>query len=175
MKRIILLSTVSLCLVFLLLTALTSTLLLLEKAPPQAVVIAVAPGSSLTRVAHELETNGVIHSALALSVLARWTNQGHSIHAGSYRFDRAATPGEIFDRLIRGDVEKVSLTIPEGFTLRQIIERISQLGFGRKAELTALAYDVDFINSLNISATSLEGYLFPETYLFAPGNDNAPY
>jgi len=146
-------------------------LLLQTKTPAETVTMTVKPGRSLSGVAQELENTGVIRSSLALKIIARWKDQGSQIQAGSYRFIQPATPGEILERLIQGDVVKVTLTIPEGFTLQQIIERISQLGYGNKTRLAELAYDNDFITSLNIAADSLEGYLYPETYLFAPGND----
>lgn len=146
-------------------------LLLLKKAPTEVAIITVNPGNSLSSVARKLESSGVIRSAVALRAIARWNDQGGQIQAGSYRFERAATPAEILKRLTQGDVEKVTLTIPEGFTLQQIIERIAQQGYGRKEKLTELAYSAEFLSSLKIKAESLEGYLFPETYLFAPGND----
>ncbi len=136
-----------------------------------AVQLQVQSGSGLSQVASDLEDAGIVRSALAIKVLARWKKQGGQIQAGDYRFSEPATPGEILERLIRGDVEKVSLTIPEGFTLQQIIARIVEKGFGQQDRLTRLAYDADFITSLKITADSLEGYLFPETYLFAPGID----
>lgn len=129
----------------------------------------IQPGTGLNKIAHDLQAAGVVRSALAVRLLARWNQQGGRIQAGNYRFSVAATPAEILQRLVQGDVEKVSLTIPEGFTLQQIIEKTAEQGFGRKERLLALAYDADFIHSLGIEAASLEGYLFPETYLFAPG------
>ncbi|MFK5927468.1 MAG: endolytic transglycosylase MltG [Desulfuromusa sp.] len=135
------------------------------------VQLEIQPGTGLSQVASDLQGAGVVRSALVVKLLARWKQQGGQIQAGHYRFSDPATPGEILDRLIRGDVEKVSLTIPEGFTLQQIIARIAEEGFGQRARLSALAYDIDFIHSLKIEAKSLEGYLFPETYLFASGID----
>lgn len=171
MKRVLLWLIIPALIVLFMTVGIGYNLLLLTKAPVETVTITVNPGRSLSSVAHELEKTGVIRSSLALRIIARWNQQGGQIQAGSYRFDQAATPGEILNRLTQGDVEKVTLTIPEGFTLQQIIERINQQGYGNKAKLTNLAYNSDFIASLNISADSLEGYLFPETYLFAPGND----
>lgn len=135
------------------------------------VQIQIQPGTGLSKVANDLQNAGVVRSALVVKLLARWKQQGGQIQAGNYRFIDPATPGEVLDRLIRGDVEKVSLTIPEGFTLRQIITRVAEKGFGQREKLSDLAHDVDFIQSLGIEAASLEGYLFPETYLFAPGID----
>lgn len=171
MKRILLWLIISAVIVLIVTAGIGYNLLLLTKAPTETVTMIVSPGRSLSGVAQELERTGVIRSSLALRIIARWNDQGGQIQAGSYRFSQAATPGEILNRLTQGDVEKVTLTIPEGFTLQQIIERIDQQGYGSKAKLMELAYDSAFITSLNISADSLEGYLYPETYLFAPGND----
>lgn len=139
--------------------------------PSAPVTVEVQPGSSVSRIAGDLEDAGVIRSALAIRLIARWSKQGNKVQAGRYFFEHRASPDEIFQRLVRGDVEKVSLTIPEGFTLQQIIERIDHEGYGHKDKLEELAHDRAFIATLDITAGSLEGYLFPETYLFAPGID----
>lgn len=149
------------------------SLLSSSQQPPATVSLKVANGDSLSKVAARLESNGVIKHALLIKLIARWQGNGNQIQVGTYSFHQAATPAEVLDRLVRGDVEKVSLTIPEGYTLRQIIERIAQEGFGRKDRLTKLSYDPEFIASLKIDADSLEGYLFPETYVFTPGIDEA--
>jgi UPF0755 protein len=146
-------------------------LLFSPQTPQKPVKLQIQPGTGLNKVALDLQEAGTIRSALAVKLLARWNHQSGKIQAGHYQFKNPATPGEILDRLIQGDVEKVSLTVPEGFTLQQIITRIAEKGFGRKKELLELASDTNFIHSLGIKADSLEGYLFPETYLFAPGID----
>jgi len=137
--------------------------------PKHPVQLTVLPGSGLSRVAGELQDEGVVRNALALKLLARWNRNDGKIQAGTYRFSDSATPEDVLDRLAAGDVVKVSLTIPEGFTLHQIVDRIDKLGYGKRDTLLQLAYDRNFLKSLKINATSLEGYLFPETYLFAPG------
>ncbi len=147
------------------------TLLLTPLAPPEPQRNPVEAGTSFNRVAVALQRAKIIRSTLALKLLARWNRQSSRIQAGSYLFSEAATPKEVLDRLIRGDVEKVSLTIPEGFTLQQIISRIAEAGFGRSDRLLELSVDPEFIAALEIDGDSLEGYLFPETYLFAPGID----
>ncbi|MFO7576875.1 MAG: endolytic transglycosylase MltG [Pelovirga sp.] len=141
--------------------------------PEQPVSLEVKPGSSLSRVAHDLHAAGVIRHHLVLRLLARWHDQEQQIQAGGYSFSAPATPAEILARLVRGDVDKVSLTIPEGHTLRQIIERIDAAGYGHADRLWHLAQDAGFIASLGITAKTLEGYLFPETYRFVPGTDEA--
>ncbi|NOY14467.1 MAG: endolytic transglycosylase MltG [Deltaproteobacteria bacterium] len=147
--------------------------LLTPLTPSEAVTYRLKPGTSLSRVAEDLQTAGVVRSANALKFFARWHDQGGEIQSGTYRFVTAATPEQILERLVAGDVEKVSLTIPEGFTQQQIFARIADKGYGDQKRLQQLATDPAFIKSLQLKATSLEGYLFPETYLFAPGIDEA--
>lgn len=137
--------------------------------PAQETIIDIAPGSSLIRVADELQQKNIIRQALILRLLAKWNGQEQEVQAGKYLFSTPATPADVLDRLVRGDVIRVGLTIPEGFTLRQIARRIAESGFGDQATLLELAYDTDFIAALGVEATSLEGYLFPETYNFVPG------
>ncbi len=145
--------------------------LMVPVTPAKAVVLTVKNGSSLRTVARQLETSGVIRNRLSLRLLARLDQQAGQIQAGTYKFSDPAIPQQILIRLIEGDVEKVSLTIPEGFTLNQIIERIAEAGFGRSAYLKSLAHDPAFLEAMKIDADSLEGYLFPETYSFVPGID----
>jgi UPF0755 protein len=137
--------------------------------PQIPVLLTIAPGASLSRVANQLEEQGVITSALTLRLLARLDTQLAQIQAGRYNFSEAATPPEILARLHTGDTIKLRLTIPEGFTLKQIIERIAAEGYGNKQRLYQLASDPDFLKKLQVAGESLEGYLFPETYLFTEG------
>ncbi len=142
-------------------------------APAEPFTYHLQAGSSLSQVAADLHSGGVLRTPLSLKLFARLNKQGGRVQSGTYRFAAAATPEQILQRLVAGDVEKVSLTIPEGFTQAQIFARIDALGFGDQDKLQQLATDIDFIKSLQLDATSLEGYLFPETYLFTPGIDES--
>ena len=162
----------SLPVLLLLLSGLTGyQFLLAPQAPPQSLSYQLKAGASLSQVATDLEAIGVIRSSLSLKLLAKLNNLGGRIQSGNYRFSEPATPSTVLARLSSGDVEKVSLTIPEGFSLALIAERIAALGFADQQKFLELAYDQTFIQKLKIQADSLEGYLFPETYLFTQGID----
>ncbi len=148
-------------------------LIIAPLAPALAVRYQVNKGASLTQVAAALEERGVVRSAWSLKLLASRTQQGGQIHVGSYLFKTAASPQQVLDRLTRGDVEQVMITLPEGFTLEQIIQRFADAGYGDLGRLQELASSREFATSLQIDAKTLEGYLFPETYLFTPGMDEA--
>ncbi|MEJ2469786.1 MAG: endolytic transglycosylase MltG [Desulfuromonadales bacterium] len=135
-------------------------------APGQEQVIVVAPGSPFTRIARQLEQAGVVSDATRLTWLARWREATGAIHAGEYAFADPARPDQVLERLISGDIRKFQVTIPEGFNLAQIAERLAAAGLGSAEEILALSHDPQFIADFGIPATSLEGYLFPETYTY---------
>jgi UPF0755 protein len=63
------------------------------------------------------------------------------------------------------------VTIPEGLIIEETASRLSQFCGIDSAELVALAHDARFVNGLGVGASSLEGYLFPDTYQFAWGTE----
>lgn len=137
--------------------------------PREETRLKVAEGSSLIQVANQLEDLGIVRTALSLRFLARLRQRESAIQVGTYVFSRAATPSAILDRLVAGDVLLSQVTIPEGFNLQQIVARLASLGVADSARLLTVATDRPFLAKLGIRATSLEGYLFPETYRFVSG------
>lgn len=136
----------------------------------QEQLITIPPGATLPVTAAILERSGIITSAANFRLLARYTGEVSKIKAGVYDFSRPSTPRDVLRRLASGDVVKHRVTIIEGMNLREIAARFEDAGFGPAADFLALAQDRTFIRTLDLPAmTSLEGFLFPETYLFAAG------
>jgi len=92
-------------------------LLFSPQTPQKSVKLQIQPGTGLNKVALNLQDAGVIRSALALKLLARWNHQSGKIQARHYQFNDPASSGEVLNRLIHSDVEKVSWTVAERFTL----------------------------------------------------------
>lgn len=160
--------------IFILLLALTATgcwWVLKPLTPPETVRLQVEPGASLIQVARKLENQQVIRSALALRLLEKLNPEPVSIQAGHYSFSASASLPQILQRLQQGDVDQLRLTIPEGFTLDQIAQRCAEVGLVDADALLAAARDPQLLRALNIPASDLEGYLFPETYYFNQGVD----
>ena len=132
--------------------------------PPGIQRVDIATGTALPQVAAQLEQAGVIGDARRFVQLARWREAAQKIRAGSYQFSKAATPVEVLDRLVAGDVIKIRITIPEGFTLREIAARVAAAGIGTATQFLHAAADPARLGKLGIPTRSLEGYLFPETY-----------
>ena len=134
--------------------------------PSQPQTIEIKQGSSFARIAIQLQTAGVVGDVRRFTLLARWRKATSQVHAGEYLFETSATPDQVLARLVAGDIRKFQVTIPEGFTLQEIANRLDKTGVGSAQEFLSLCRDEAFIKELGIEATSLEGYLFPETYTY---------
>jgi UPF0755 protein len=129
------------------------------------VFVDIAPGTSATSIAAQLEQAGVIRSRYAFDLL-RLIRHGRLV-AGEYRFDHPAPATEVYARLGRGDVYFITLTIPEGYNIFDIAQAVAAAGLGdRDAFLTAERSQTALISDLSPGAPSLEGFLFPDTYKF---------
>jgi len=130
-------------------------------------VFYVRQGATLREVAGQLEREGIISSKGLLLLWSRAMDSGTRIKAGEYRLSSAMTPLEILDVLTKGHVITHSVTIPEGFTVRQIAEELDRKGLADKDQFVALAMDPYLPARYGLSSPSLEGYLYPDTYRFS--------
>jgi UPF0755 protein len=144
--------------------------LLVPVGPQMETFVDISPGMSSMQIATQLKNQGIIRSRYVFLGLHEW--KGGTLKAGEYRFDHPAPMKEVWDRIRRGDVYTVALTIPEGSNLFDIAAKVEASGLGSKeAFIAAARKDASLINDLDPTATSLEGYLFPDTYRLARHTD----
>jgi UPF0755 protein len=137
--------------------------------PDERRVILVQRGETLREVADELERVGLIHGTLGFQVLARLMRLDRSIKAGQYSFKVGITIPELLRAFARGMSGLNLMTIPEGLTLREVVQRVSAHLGVPPAAFDSLSRDRAFLDSLGITAPSIEGYLAPDSYEFLPG------
>ena len=130
------------------------------------VVLSIAPGEAFSQLAARLETEGVITSPFKFKLLARIEGVDKKLKSGEYQLSSAMTPGQILEVLISGKVFLYRLTIPEGYTARQIAAQVASQGLGNEEEFMGLVTNAQTAHEMGIEAQSLEGYLFPDTYYF---------
>lgn len=137
--------------------------------PPPGTTVVIRHGESFTRVAEQLTAAGVVAGVRPLRLLARLRGDTGRVQAGTYAFSTPATPGAVLDRLVAGDVVRVTVTIPEGWTLREIAARLDEKGLADRAQVLRLGSDPGLLAAFDLPGPTLEGYLFPETYSLAAG------
>ncbi len=136
--------------------------------------VVVDTGDKVKDVADKLYDAGLIKYKLFFRAFAAVAKAEEKIGAGTYRLNtdmdyRALIVGM---RSSSGTMktETVKVTIPEGFSVRDIIALLAQKGVATEADLLDAAqnavFDYDFIDQTSHDASRLEGYLFPDTYEF---------
>ncbi len=134
--------------------------------PSSETFVEIPSGTPTVQIGALLKRSGVIRSGLAFE--AMHLVKSGTLKAGEYRFDRPATMATVYNRLRRGDVYTVGVTIPEGSNLFDISRRLEATGLGPAEKFLAAAQtNVKLIADFDPQASSLEGYLFPDTYRFA--------
>jgi len=132
-------------------------------------VFFVRDGSTLNEVTSELESKRIITGKRLFLLWARLMGYSRSIKAGEYRLSSAMPPLKILEILSKGAVITHLVTIPEGYTIKQIGELLEEKGLVKNEEFLAITGDPDVAKRYDISGQSLEGYLYPDTYQFGRG------
>ena len=129
----------------------------------EGIFVDVPRGASSRSVAHILERNGVIRSAIAFEIYAR-RHPRRSLQAGEYHFDHAVSSKNIFWTLANGNVFEQPFTVREGETMFDIARDLQEAKFVRADDFLAAARNAELIHDLAPHAKTLEGFLFPATY-----------
>jgi UPF0755 protein len=137
--------------------------------PSQETRVVIARGSTFDEIARQLAREGVVGNYAAFRLLARLRGEENGAHAGEYRFKAHQTQSEVLQALMTGGAQVAAwVSIPEGFTAQEIATRLQESGVGA-AQPFANAFAHDTIVAGGIRTKSLEGFLFPSTYLVALG------
>ncbi len=125
--------------------------------------IDIPRGASSYSIARMLANAGVVESRWDF-LAARVIERGRALQAGEYRFNKPATPLEVYSRIARGDVFYYDLVVPEGRNMFDIAATAEKLGVFSAASFLKAARDPALIRDLDPHAPTLEGYLCPGSY-----------
>lgn len=130
------------------------------------VVIDIPTGSSFWKSVEILDKGGLIKNRFFFYNLAVFKRARLKIRAGEYEFNTSINPWTMINKLVHGDVKNYRVVIREDLSLREIAQVLGKDKLINKDIFFDLAKDREFLESLNIGADSIEGYLFPDTYDF---------
>lgn len=131
--------------------------------------VKIEKGWSLSRIAGELKDRGLIQNTQPLVSIARITGHAGRLKAGTYRFERRLSLWALLNKLTTGDVVLNHVTLPEGLRAAFMAGILSRELAVDSTVVMALVSDSAFCRSLGVEASSLEGYLYPDTYYFEEG------
>jgi UPF0755 protein len=131
-------------------------------------IVEVRRGERLKSIAASLERAEIVRSALATRLCARLTGAANRLQPGDYRFAGGETITQVLGHLVRGESIVITVTIPEGSSVRQIGERLESARLVCEWKFIRAARTSPLLKELGLVPMGVEGYLFPATYRFAP-------
>ena len=139
---------------------------------PANVIVPVENGARAGAIADELYSDHIIRSEFIFKVILTLVRGKNSIGAGDYVFTKPENVWAVLRRLVASeqDLPSVRVTIPEGLAISQIAPILNSAFNATSSSLSQISQfnETQFV----ALASTSEGYLFPDTYLFLP-NDSA--
>ena len=129
--------------------------------------ILIQRGSSIAQVTQTLQENSIITHPLLFKGLLRVTKGEKRVRAGEFRFHSGMSAMDALKVLYFNEPIIHQVTIPEGYSIRQIAEVLSAIKLINNDTFLEKALSASYAKKYNFEAPSLEGYLFPDTYTFS--------
>lgn len=138
--------------------------------PPRAVPetetveVIVPAGLAANEIGALLEREGLIDNAATFLLLGKLGRYERHLQAGRYRLSPLMRDLDVLKVLTRGGTEEERVMLPEGLTVAQVAEVLVEYAGIDRERFLGLARHPGTAESLQVPASSLEGYLFPDTY-----------
>lgn len=131
----------------------------------------IEENESLDAISKKLKDIGVIKDPLMFKLYLKVNKSDKEIKAGEYHIENIKDINSLISILEKGQEKLVKYTIPEGYDIERIAEKLSELNLVDKDEFLDLAMrrgnEFDFKFSSEVKSGNLEGFLFPDTYLIS--------
>jgi len=131
--------------------------------------VTVPEGSGMAAVSDSLAVRGVIRWPGGFRLYAQVRGDERSVKPGVYEFRQGSSWKDALDKLVSGDVLLLRITIPEGWTGRQIASRLAEAAETHVDSVLAILADTTAPDEWKVPGPTLEGYLYPATYSFPVG------
>ncbi len=136
------------------------------------IIFEVNPGTSLSQISGQLREKNLIRNARLFQLYATVKGLASKFKVGEYSLNQGMKPDEIIRVIVSGKSIARTITVTEGLNLYDIAAIFEKNKIATSEEFFKIVVDRKFIQSLlNENVTSLEGYLYPETYKFTKFED----
>jgi UPF0755 protein len=131
--------------------------------------LTIRKGSSFREAADSLAAHGMVRSGRVFALYARLRRKDRSLRWGTYVLRQGMSWEQALDALRAGRGIVHTLTIPEGYPISQIAPLLADALDLPNDSILAAVRDTSLLHRLDVPTPTLEGYLFPDTYVFADG------
>lgn len=143
--------------------------------------VTIDEGLSTVQIADTLKENGVIRSKIVFLAAVNFSSYKGKLKYGDFEFSKGDGYLDVIEKLANDGAKKetVSVTVPEGYSVEKIIDKLIIANLGTKNEFEKALndeYDYEFIKHIKNTSEckyKLQGFLFPATYEFF--TDDSPH
>ena len=129
--------------------------------------ITIPEDANAREIAQYLSDNHIVRDINEFLFWLKISGKEKHLKSGTYELQKYKNPIYVINELTHGGKSDIIITIPEGLTIYETAEILDINGVINKEEFIILCNDRDFIKDLGLKVSSLEGYLFPDTYSFS--------
>jgi peptidoglycan lytic transglycosylase G len=133
------------------------------------IAVTIHPGTSVNAIANTLHRKGIIPHPWYLKGIFIWQKTEGQSKAGDYAFDRPMSPWEVYEKLMKGEMQYTVVTVPEGSNVFDVENIFDLKEVGRREDFRMALDSSEVAASLKAVDSDIkdaEGFLFPNTYFF---------
>lgn len=149
----------------------------MEPGSKEMVSVIIPSGTGTDGIAYILKENNLIRNTGVFKLQSKSKGYDGKFKAGQYSLSPGMSMEEIMKLLMEGKGDTVRFTIPEGYDIKRITEKLAKENlinadaFTKEIETGQFQYE--FLADAPAGPDRLEGFLFPETYeIFATANEH---
>ena len=131
-------------------------------------ILLIPRGTPYSEVTNELKQLGLVNQPRLFRYLSLYLNVASRIRAGEFELNHHWNTWQLLQHLTRGKSITHRVTIPEGWNYKEIVERLVKNELGDREMFMSYFRDPNLLKKTGVpETTTLEGFLFPETYFFS--------
>ena len=137
------------------------------EAPGTQIYFTVRPGMSVSEIGKELHERGIIDSEMKFWWTAKLNGFENKVKSGTFALQVGMSPRDALETLVYGNTVTIRFTIPEGFSVRDIAERLDKEGLVKADDFLKMAKTYrpyPYVEEHENVRYAAEGFLFPDTY-----------
>ncbi len=126
----------------------------------------IARGNSLKEITFKLYDKNLIKNPYLFYFIGFITGYSRYIETGTYYVSIDESPASIYRKFVNGRVATAKIVIPPGLSIFRIAEILAKNKITSERQFLAECFDQKFLLSIKIDKKSVEGFLYPDTYMF---------
>ena len=132
--------------------------------------VSVITGSTLGEISKQLYEKKIISNEQMFRWAVQVMGKEKEIPVGTFQLVDTQSNYDIIKQLVYGSPELIKVRLLEGWSVKKIAAHLNKVMGFEPDEILDISKDYHFLKKHNIKASTIEGYLFPDTYLFFNGD-----